>query len=143
MGLTNVHGTITVGSSNTARLQMTVDLASTNAPSFNLTLFSSSAEQAVLMYTVATSTLILDTTNAGWGQAGTWETAIAVPSTKLLTFDIFIDRSSAEVFVDDGTVMTATIYPRYQESKDIKIISRGGKTVFNNISLTPLGSTWA
>jgi sucrose-6-phosphate hydrolase SacC (GH32 family) len=143
MGLTNVHGTITVGSSNMARLQMTVDLASTNAPSFNLTLFSSSAEEAVLMYTVATSTLILDTTNAGWGQAGTWQTAIAVPSTKLLTFDIFIDRSSAEVFVGDGTVMTATIYPRYQESKDINIISCGGKTVFNNISLTPLGSTWA
>lgn len=143
LGLTNVHGTITVGSSNTARLQMTLGLASTNAPSFNLTLFSSSAEQAVLMYTVATSTLTLDTTNAGWGQAGTWQTTIAVPSNKSLTFDIFIDRSSIEVFVCDGTVMIATVYPRYQESKGIKIISHGGKSVFDNISLTPLGSTWA
>ena len=68
----NVHGTITVGSSNTARLQMTLELASTSAPSFNLTLFSSSAEHPVLMYTVATSTLTLDTADAGWGQAGTW-----------------------------------------------------------------------
>ncbi|KFZ25263.1 hypothetical protein V502_00255 [Pseudogymnoascus sp. VKM F-4520 (FW-2644)] len=142
-GLTKVDGTFTVGSSNTARLQMTVDLASTKTQSFNVTLFSSSAEDAVLMYNVATSTLTLDTTNAGWGQAGTWETTIAVPSNKSLTFDIFIDRSSVEVFVGDGTVMTATVYPRYQESKGIKIISHGGKTVFDNISLTPLGSTWA
>ena len=142
-GLTNVDDTVTVGSSNVARLEMAVDLASTTAQSFNVTMFSSSAEGAVLKYDTATSNLILDTTNAGWGQAGTWETTIAVSSDKLLKFDIFIDRSSLEVFVGDGTVMTVTVYPRYQESKGIQIISDGGNTVFNNISLTPLGSTWA
>ena len=39
--------------------------------------------------------------------------------------------------------MTATIYPPYQESKGIKIMSHGGKSVFDNFSLTPLSSTWA
>jgi sucrose-6-phosphate hydrolase SacC (GH32 family) len=142
LGSTNVHGTITVGSSNTARLQMSVDLASTNAPAFTVLLYSSSAEQVALTYTVANRTLTLDTTDAGYGQAGTWSTVIAAPSDNVMTMDLLIDRSSVEVFVGDGTAMTATVFPRYQESKDIKIVSHGGKTVFESVSLTPLGSTW-
>ena len=142
LGSTNVHGTITVGSSNTARLQMSVDLASTNAPAFTVLLYSSSAEQVALTYTVANRTLALDTTDAGYGQAGTWSTVIAAPSDNVMTMDLLIDRSSVEVFVGDGTAMTATVFPRYQESKDIKIVSLGGKTVFESVSLTPLGSTW-
>jgi sucrose-6-phosphate hydrolase SacC (GH32 family) len=138
----NVHGTIKIGSTNTARLQLTVDLAATNAPAFNVTFFGSHAESAVLVYNFASKTLTLDTTNAGYGQAGTWSTAITPLANKKLTFDIFLDRSSMELFAGDGTVMTAKITPRYQESKDIKIISQGGMTVFNSISLTPLGSSW-
>lgn len=143
MGQTNVHGTIKVGSSKTARLQMSVDLATTNAPAFTVQLLSSSAEQVSLVYTVANKTLTLDTTNAGYGQAGTWNAVIDVPSNNTLTFDVLIDRSSVEVFTGDGTAMTATVFPRYQESTDIKLISRGGKTVFNSILLTPFGSTWS
>jgi beta-fructofuranosidase len=142
LGSTNVHGTITVGSSNIARLQMSVDLASTNAPAFTVLLYSSSAEQVALTYTVANRTLTLDTTDAGYGQAGTWSTVIAAPSDNVMTMDLLIDRSSVEVFVGDGTAMTATVFPRFQESKDIKIVSHGGKTVFESVSLTPLGSTW-
>ncbi|KAN0112407.1 glycoside hydrolase family 32 protein [Hyaloscypha variabilis] len=142
LGATNVHGTITVGSSNTARLQLSVDLASTDAPAFTILLYSSSAEHLGLTYTVANRTLTVDTTNAGYGQAGTWSAVIAAPSNNVLTLDVLIDRSSVEVFVGDGTAMTATLFPRYQESQDIKIVSNGGKTVFQSVSLTPLGSTW-
>jgi sucrose-6-phosphate hydrolase SacC (GH32 family) len=142
-GQTNIHGAITVGSSNTARLQLTVNLATTNAPAFTVQLYSSSAEAVLLEYTVANKTLTLDTTNAGYGQAGTWSAVIDIPSNKILTLDVLIDRSSVEVFAIDGTAMTATVFPHYQESTDIKIISNGGKTVFNSIALTPFGSTWS
>ncbi len=140
---TNVHGTITVGSSNTARLQMTVDLASTDAPAFTVQVHSSSAESVLLTYGIANKTLTLDTTNAGYGQTGTWNASIDVPSSNKLTFDILLDRSSVEIFTGDGTAMTATVFPRYQESTGINIVSHGGKTAFDSILLTPFGSTWS
>jgi len=142
LGQKNVHGTITVGSTNTARLQLAIDLNSTNAPALTLSMFSSSAESVVLTYTVANKSLTLDTTNAGYGQAGIWSAVLATPADNILTLDILIDRSSVEIFAGDGTVMTATVFPRYQESTDIKITSKGGNTAFNSITLTPFGSTW-
>jgi beta-fructofuranosidase len=142
LGQTNVHGTIIVGTSNTARLQASVDLATTNAPAFTIQMFSSSAESVSLVYTMANQSLVLDTTQAGYGEAGTWTATIAKPSNNILALDILIDRSSLEIFAQDGTVMTATVFPRYQESENIKIVSHGGKTVFNSIVLTTLGSAW-
>jgi beta-fructofuranosidase len=142
LGQTDVHGTITVGSSNTARLQASIDLAASNAPAFTIQLFTSSAESVSLVYNFANQSLTLDTTQAGYGQAGTWSAIIDKPANNLLSLDILIDRSSLEAFVGDGTVMTATVFPRYQESTGIKVVSHGGKTVFDSIVLTPLGSAW-
>lgn len=142
LGKKNVHGTIKVGSTNTARLQLEVDLKASNAPAFTTFLYQSKAESVVLKYNFGNRTLTLDTTNAGYGQAGTWSAAIAAPKNNVLTLDILIDRSSVEIFAGDGTAMTATVFPRYQESTDIKIEAVGGKAVFNSIKLTPFGSTW-
>ncbi len=139
----NVHGTITVGNSNTARLELVVDLASSDAPSFTIRLFSSSAESVLVTYNMASQTLTLDTTNAGYGQAGTWEAKIASSTNKKLTLDILMDRSSLEIFTGDGTSMTAAVYPRYQESNAIELVAHGGKAAFDSITLTPLGSAWS
>ncbi|KIM95324.1 glycoside hydrolase family 32 protein [Oidiodendron maius Zn] len=142
LGLTKVDGAIILGTSNTARLQVSVDLTKTNTPAFTIQMFSSSAESVNLTYTMANQSLVLDTTQAGYGQAGTWDATIAKSSINVLALDILIDRSSLEIFAQDGTAMTATVFPRYQESKDIKIISDDGETVFNSIVLTRLGSAW-
>jgi sucrose-6-phosphate hydrolase SacC (GH32 family) len=142
LGNKNVHGTIKVGSTNTARLQLEVDLRASNAPAFTTFLYSSKAETVALTYNFANRTLTLDTTNAGYGQAGKWSAVISKPKNGVLTLDIFIDRSSLEIFAGDGTAMTVTVFPRYQESTDIKIEAVGGKAAFNSISLTPFGSTW-
>ncbi|KAH6976527.1 glycosyl hydrolase [Ilyonectria sp. MPI-CAGE-AT-0026] len=131
-----------VGSTKTARLQVAVDLGATKASSFTISLFKSKAEAVLLTYTTANRTLTLDTKNAGYGQAGTWQAVIAGSARNKLTLDIFIDRSSLEVFAGDGTVMTATVWPRYQESKDIAIVGYGGTAAFESINLTPLGSSW-
>lgn len=142
LGRTNVHGTITVGASNSARLQVSVDLEASNAPAFTIQLFASSAESVSLVYTFANRTLALDTTRGGYGQAGIWSATIAKPVDGRLLLDILIDRSSLEVFAGDGTAMTVTVFPRYRESNNIKIVSHGGKTVFDDVVLTPLGSAW-
>ncbi|RSL98336.1 hypothetical protein CDV31_012651 [Fusarium ambrosium] len=133
---------LVIGSSNTARLQVTVDLGTTTASSFTISLFKSKAESVLLTYTTADRTLTLDTTDAGYGQAGTWKAVIDVSRKNKLTLDIFVDRSSLEIFAGDGTVMTANVWPRYQESKDVTIVGRDGSAVFDLIKLTPLGSSW-
>ena len=138
-----VQGTLKVGSTNSARLKLSIDSATTTAQSLNITLFASAAESAILSFEFASKTMTLDTTNAGYGQAGIWKHAIASTANKKVTFDIFLDRSVLEVFVGDGTVLSMKIAPRFQESKDIKITSQGGKTVFDSISLTALGSSWS
>ncbi|CZS88216.1 related to beta-fructofuranosidase [Rhynchosporium graminicola] len=142
MGKIDVHGTIKVGSTNTARLQLSVDLKSSNAPAFTVFLYQSKAEAVVLKYTFGTKTLSLDTTKAGYGQAGVWSAVIAPTKDGVLSLDVLIDRSSVEIFAGDGTAMTATVFSRFQESTDIKIEAVGGKAVFASIDLTPFGSSW-
>ncbi|KAI1369042.1 sucrose-6-phosphate hydrolase [Xylaria arbuscula] len=131
-----------VGNSNTARLKLTVDLSATTASSFTLALFQSKAESTLLTYNTRNATLTLDTRNAGYGQAGTWDAAIDTQTDGKLNLDIFLDRSVLEAFVGDGTVFSATVFPRYQESTSIGIIGTGGKVVVDSLSLTPLGSSW-
>lgn len=97
---------LVVGSSNTARLQVAIDLHATTALSFTISLFKSKAESVLLTYITADRTLTLDTSDAGYGQAGTWKAVIDASGKKNLTLDIFIDRSSLEIFAGDGTVMT-------------------------------------
>ncbi|EHK96006.1 putative Beta-fructosidase [Glarea lozoyensis 74030] len=87
-----------------------------NAPGFTIFMHKSNVEQVTLYYSVKNQTLTLDTTNAGYGQAGTWNAVVAKSPDNKLSLDIFIDRSSVEVFAGDGTAMTATVFPRYQES---------------------------
>ena len=71
MDTKRISNTVTVGSMKAARLQITVDLASTKASAFSINMFSSQAESALVLYHIANRTLVLDTTADGYGQAGT------------------------------------------------------------------------
>ena len=88
----------------------------------------------LVAYTAVNRTLTLDTTNAGYGQAGTWEATIATSTDNKLTMDISIDRSSLEIFIGNGTAMTADVYPRYEDSNTIEIVAHGGKASFDRIT---------
>ncbi|KAL2206793.1 sucrose-6-phosphate hydrolase [Sarocladium strictum] len=131
-----------IGNTNTARVRVSADLKKTSASSFTVSLFESSAESTLLTYHTQNRTLTLDTTNAGYGQVGKWEATIAKPANNKLDLDIFLDRSVLEVFAGDGTVFSATVWPRYKESTGISAASSGGAAVFDSVSVTPLGSSW-
>lgn len=136
--------TVRVGETNTARVQIVVDLATTDSEStFSLYLFRSKVEEVRLIYSVSEHVLRLETTKSGYAQAGTWEADIDILEDNKLSLDIFLDRSSVEVFVGDGTAMSALVWPKYEQSKGIDLVSDGGGSiVFESISLTPLGSSW-
>ncbi|KAK0387614.1 hypothetical protein NLU13_3860 [Sarocladium strictum] len=134
---------LSIGSNNnSARLKVTVDLAGTSALSFTLSLFQSRAESTLLTYNTKDQSMTLDTTNAGYGQPGKWVATIAKPANNKLTLDIFLDRSVVEIFVGDGTVFSANIWPRYKESTGISAVGNGGTVALDQISVTPLGSSW-
>lgn len=131
-----------LGNSNTARVKLTVNLKETRASSFTLAVFESRAESTLLSYDVATRTLTLDTTNGGYGQAGKWQAVLAKPADDKLALDIFLDRGILEVFAGDGTVMSATVWPRYKQSTGISLVGRNGTLAVAASSVTPLGSSW-
>ena len=133
---------MTIGKSNTARVKLTVDLAKASSSSFTLSLFESRSESTLLTYHVDNRTMILDTTNAGYGQAGRWEATIAKPEDDKLRLDVFLDRSVLEVFVGDGTVFSAVVWPRYKESTGIRVAGNKGTVSLETVSITPLGSSW-
>jgi sucrose-6-phosphate hydrolase SacC (GH32 family) len=135
---------LAIGNTGQARLKLTLNLGKTSASSFTLYLFQNRHESTVLTYTTASRTLTLDTTNAGLGQSGKWEAVLAEPANNnnKLTLDIFLDRSVLEIFTGDGTVMSATVFPRYKENTGISVVAHGGTASFDAISVTPLGSSW-
>jgi sucrose-6-phosphate hydrolase SacC (GH32 family) len=130
-----------LGHTTTARLRLTVDVPSATASSFSIRLFSSSAESVLVSYNFATRLLTLDTSNAGYGQTGQWQPVVVPGTDGKLSLDIFLDRSTLEIFSSDGVVTSARVYPRYQESQAITI-EASGNMIFDSISLTPLGSSW-
>lgn len=139
----SIQDSLVIGNSSTGRLQIFIDIGSTTAPSFSLNLFSSSAEATVLTYTLASKTLTLDTTNAGYGQPGTWSAVLDILSNNILGLDILLDRSTLEIFGSDGTAITASIYPRYSESTGIVLVAGDGVVATTNITLTPFSSSWS
>ncbi|KAF5656865.1 Sucrose-6-phosphate hydrolase [Fusarium heterosporum] len=131
-----------VGSSNSAKLTLDLDLTSSDATSFALSLFKSAGESVVLTFDKKAASLTLDTTNAGYGQAGKWEAMVDIADGQRFTVDVFLDRSVLEIFVNDGTVFSATVFPRYQESQDIDLVANDGVLAVKSIALTSLGSSW-
>ncbi|KAM5343302.1 hypothetical protein ACJ41O_014268 [Fusarium nematophilum] len=131
-----------IGNSKSGRLELAVDLGETDASSFTIALLQSEAESVLLTYSTTSRTLTLDTMDAGYGQAGKWEATIGSSGEDKLALDIFIDRSILEIFVGDGTVFSAAVWPRYQESQGISLVAREGTVALETITLTPLGSSW-
>lgn len=138
-----IQDSLDIGNCSLGRLQVSIDLGSTTATSFTVNLFSSSAEKAALTYTVATKTLTLDATQAGYGYPHSWSVTPAIPSNNILDLDILIDRTLLEVFCADGSVITASIYPRYVESTGVNLVANGGAVAATAITLTPYGSSWS
>ncbi len=123
-------------------MKLSVNLGETSASAFTLAVFESRAESTLLSYDVGRRTLTLDTTNGGYGQVGKWEAVLAKPHDGTLTLDIFLDRGILEVFAGDGTVMSATVWPRYKQSTGISLVGRNGTVAVGAASVIPLGSSW-
>jgi sucrose-6-phosphate hydrolase SacC (GH32 family) len=131
-----------IGSSKSARLTISVDLPSSDAISFTISLFKSDPEAVLLTFHPSAGSLTLDTTNAGYGQPGKWKAFVAKPDDKGFSMDIFLGRSVVEIFLEDGSVFSANIFSRSQEPEEISIVINRAVLAVHSIALRPVGSSW-
>lgn len=116
------------------------------APKFGLRVRQSESEQTTIFYEVASQTLSFDRTQAGVsdfhdGFAGVHIAALA-PMDGVIRLHIFVDRSSVEVFVNDGFVtMTERVFPD-DKSVEISFFADGGSVFADSIVVYELASIW-
>jgi sucrose-6-phosphate hydrolase len=93
------------------RYELEAEFEVRDAQRFGLKLRVGEGEETVLSYSAAEEIFRLDRNKAGIGPKGIRETHVPLKDGKL-RLRAFVDRSSVEVFLQDGEkVMTARIYP--------------------------------
>ncbi|KAJ8954708.1 hypothetical protein NQ318_011401 [Aromia moschata] len=126
-----------------AELELEVDLKDLSE-SFDVQLRVSKNEKTLIRYVTATQELILDRTNSGVSINRGEDPAAHIRQVKVpledhkVSLQIFLDRSSVEIFANNGTeTLTASIYPT-QESSDSIQFTAVGSAVINYLSFSKI-----
>lgn len=116
--------------------ELELDLTGSSAERFGLELrCSEDGEERTLLYFDAMARrLVLDRQSSGAGVSGVRSVPIAAEQTRI-ALRIFLDRSSIEVFVDDGAyTLSSRIYPRH-DSLLASAFAVNGTGCFSDISV--------
>ena len=127
--LDGVHG-------NVGELLATVDLTRSNG--FSIELCRAGDELTILSYDAATGLLRLNRDRSG--EMLTGEREVKISPADEMRLQIFIDRSSVEVFINDGeAVLSARIYP-HENSRDIIFVPAQGTLHLKQVTFYGLGT---
>ena len=137
--ISNSSKNFTLPSTNSSTCEILLDIDATKANQVNITLSNKNGEKSVIEYNREKHTLLFDRTRSGITDFSTNFPAITVAPTfensGKISLRIFIDRSSIEIFGNDGkTVMTNLVFPNSPYS-NLKITSEGGKAVISNLRI--------
>lgn len=112
------------------------DLAATDALEFGLHVRASAdgAEKTVIAYHAQTGRVVFDRTDSGEGVGGIKECSITSSGgNKTLTLNRFLDRSTLELFINDGEyVMSGYIFPA-ATSRGIEFFAAGGTAAVRRV----------
>jgi beta-fructofuranosidase len=124
-------------------LQLTFDFTGADATAVALRVRQSSADATEVRYEPGSQTLTLDTRRAGMGDRGVYQAHVPPAADGRLRLRVLVDRSSVEVFANDGaTAMTARIYPRYEESTGVQLVAEGGSIRVASADAWRMRSAW-
>ncbi|MFT8322505.1 MAG: glycoside hydrolase family 32 protein [Bacillus sp. (in: firmicutes)] len=116
------------------------DLNSTAAESICLNLMGSSSEALKIRYNKNTQKLTLDC--SAYGKIKDGVRTVKLSASEELSLRIFIDRSSIELFVNDGeATMTSRIYPK-EERAGIEIVAENGVAEVTEFTAWQLKDCW-
>lgn len=116
--------------------ELELDLTGSSAERFGLALRCSEdvKERTLLYFDAMARRLVLDRQSSGAGVSGVRSVPIAAEQTRI-ALRIFLDRSSIEVFVDDGAyTLSSRIYPR-PDSLLASAFAVNGTGCFSDISV--------
>jgi len=122
-------------------LAVDFDVRRSSARAFGVRLRRSSADVTVLRYSRLSRRLTLDRTHSGYGRAGVFGGEVTPTASGRLRLRLFIDRSSVEVFANDGKAsITNRVYPRYHEDIGIDLFSEHGTAWVASASMWTLAA---
>lgn len=92
-----------------------------------------SSEYTEVSYSVADRMLRVDRTHSGLGEAGVSEVQVEPMEDGGIRLHLFVDRSSVELFANNGVkTITNRIYPK-GDSRGIKLFARNGKAMLESL----------
>jgi fructan beta-fructosidase len=111
-----------------------------------LNFFVGAAGKVSLGFDASTSTVYLDRRYSGNVSFSANFPKLMTAPVKLegdeISFHVFVDQSSAEIFVNHGTrVISSLIFP-YAESTGLQLFSKNGSALLTGLSFYPLKSIW-
>jgi fructan beta-fructosidase len=126
-------------------LEMEAEFAPRDAKEMGIRLRKGGAEETVLGITSATREVFVDRTRSGqvaFAPDFPGRHKAVLRQSSRVKLHLFLDRSSLEVFVDDGeVVLTERIYPS-AGSDGIALYSDAGKGTVLSLTVWKLGSVW-
>jgi fructan beta-fructosidase len=121
------------------------DLTGSNADTIGIILENSEGEKFIAGYSLPGENVFIDRTKSGISSFSDNFAGIAEAPYKAgekLGMHLFIDASSAELFIDDGRlVMTSLFFPTSDFSK-LKLFSKGGTSLIEKAELYELNRIW-
>jgi beta-fructofuranosidase len=121
-------------------LKVEFDLSKTTAQSVGLKIRGLNQEETIVMYQIDNQKLLLDCSKSGKEVDGVRRTMLE--SNQLLSLQVFIDRSSIEVFANDGQAsMTSRIYPQ-EERLGIELFAENGVGQVSEFTYWNLKEIW-
>ncbi|MCB0563994.1 MAG: GH32 C-terminal domain-containing protein [Phaeodactylibacter sp.] len=132
-------------SRNTYEMIVTFDVQAGSGQDFGLNLCVKGNKKLVLGYNEKTSELYLNRVNASdvfIANFNSESRAPVIPKVPQITFHIFIDQLSAEVFVNDGEyVFTSLIFPA-EDALGIELFSKNAPVSMSSLRAWQLASIW-
>ncbi len=119
--------------------EITFDIDARKSKTVDIELINPSGEKVVMQYDVNAHTLSLDRRNSGIVDFSQDFPAVTVAPTfendRKISLRIYVDKSSVEVFGDEGRfVMTNLVFPNEPYNK-LSISSQGGNTTVENLKI--------
>lgn len=131
-------------SENGGICEILMDIEASKAKTVNIVFSNSQGEKVVMQYDSAAATLSFDRTQSGITDFSEGFPAVTVTPTHeasgRITLRIFVDRSSMEVFGNDGEfVMTNLVFPRTPYTA-LSVSAEGGNAKVENLRIYSLKS---
>ncbi|GAB6100571.1 beta-fructosidase [Halanaerocella petrolearia] len=100
-------------------------------------------EETIIAYNPKTEELIINRNKSGIGNRGIYQTDLKLIDNNTVKFHIYLDRSSVEVFANDGRATgSARIYPHWEESLGLDLFIENGSVTLKSIDIWKLESAW-